>query len=54
MSGRAREKLRSDVKRARIRSLLESGLSLSKIAKETGYSYAVVKLLAGQEKQRGE
>lgn len=47
MSAR-RNRARSDLKRVRIAALRREGKSLAQIAKLTGWSYASVKLLAGQ------
>lgn len=50
MSGEKKEQHKAEVKRRRVRQMVEAGYSLAAIRKETGYSYAHVKQLAEQEK----
>jgi uncharacterized protein YerC len=50
MSGHARERLKSDALRARIRQMIEAGYSDARIVRETGHSLAHVQRVASQER----
>lgn len=45
----ARDKLKSDITRAKVRELLGMNMSLGKIAEAAGISYVHAKQIAGQE-----